>query len=133
MYLTKLKSGLYAPSYPADHDESSKVNPGEEVSAKRARNVEFHRKSFALLKLGFDNQDTYDDFSIYRQVVTIKAGFVKWAKGKDGVNYPFAESLSFESMSAEKFEQWYNAVLTIIAKQTSTEKKDIENELLSFM
>lgn len=121
------------PSYPADYEEAQKVKDGEEVKATRARNVAFHRKGMALLKLAFDNQDKFTDFNIYRQVVTMKAGFVIWVDGKDGQKLPFAESLSFDSMGAKKFEEWYNAVLTVVCKEVGLTSEEIANELISFM
>lgn len=131
MFLTK-KGNAYFPSYPADHTESGRVKEGEEVKATRARNVKFHRKGMALLKLAFDNQDKITDFNIYRQIITMKAGFVVWVEGKDKKKTPFAESLSFDSMSAKKFEEWYNAVLTVISKEVKLTDKEIEAELISF-
>lgn len=121
------------PSYPADYEEAQKVKDGEEVKATRSRNVAFHRKGMALLKLAFDNQDKFADFNIYRQVITMKAGFVIWVEGKDGQKLPFAESLSFDSMGAKKFEEWYNAVLTVVCKEVGLTSEEIDNELISFM
>lgn len=132
MFLTK-KGGVFVPSYPADYEEASRVKDGEEVKATRARNVEFHRKGMALLKLAFDNQDKYDNFNIYRQIITMKAGFVIWVEDKQGKKQPFAESLSFDSMGAKKFEEWYNAVLTVICKEVGLTSEEISNELISFM
>lgn len=132
MFLTK-KGGVFVPSYPADYEEAQKVKDGEEIKATRARNILFHRKGMALLKLAFDNQDKFTDFNIYRQIITMKAGFVVWVEGKDGQKMPFAESLSFDSMGAKKFEEWYNAVLTVVCKEIGLTSEEIQTNLISFM
>jgi len=130
--LVKQNNGSYIPAYPADDHESKKVKVGTEVKATRARNVKYHRKGFALLNLGFENQDTYDNFEVYRQVITIKAGFVTWVKGKDEKEYPFPNSLSFDKMNAKQFEDWYAAILEIISKETKLSGAEIELELAGF-
>jgi len=129
MFLTKLPNGSYIPTYDADKKQSDKIKVGDEVTAKKARNPKFHRKGFALLKLGFDNQDKYDDFSIYRQVISMKAGFVKWVKGRDGADVPLPESIAFDSMTAERFEEWYEAIRHIIAKDAGITRGDIEKHI----
>jgi len=132
MFLTKTKSGAYLPTYPSDHEESSKIPVGGEVKATQARNVDFHRKGFALLNLGFQNQDKQENFDIYRQIITMKAGFVLWGKDKEGKPYPFPESLAFNSMSAKRFQEWYDATLNVISKESELNKADIESELSGF-
>lgn len=131
MFLTK-KGGIFVPTYPADYEESGKIKDGDEVRATRARNIKFHRKFFALLKLGFENQDKIEDFEIYRMIQVMKAGHVVFAKGTDGKDYPLPESLSFEKMGAQKFESVYNSVLTVIMKETKLTEGEIQNELISF-
>jgi len=133
MFLTKLNTGDYRPTYSSDLDESAKVKVGEEIRGTRARNVKHHRKCFALIKLGFDNQDKFTDISIYRMVLTIKAGFVVWVDGKDKKKYPLPESISFESMSQRRFDEFYSAILTVIMAETKLTDKEIEQELINFM
>lgn len=132
MYLTK-KGGLFVPSYPADHAEAQRVKDGEEVKATRARNPKHHRKGMALLNLAFQNQDKYDNFDIFRMVVTMKAGFVVWVDGKEGKKTPLPESLSFERMGQKRFEEWYSAVLTVVCKEVGLTSEEVANELISFM
>jgi hypothetical protein len=130
--LVKLIDGSYRPAYPSDETASSKVKVGAEVYATHRRNMDFHRKGFALLKLGFENQDKFDEFEIYRQIVTMKAGFVHFVIGKDGKEYPLPQSLSFEKMDAETFANWYSAIREVISKEAQIEGKDIDNELSNY-
>ena len=132
MHLIKTKSGTFSPMDSSDHDEASKIPPGEVVSAKRSRNYLFHKKAFALIKLGFENQDKYDSMEVYRKVITIRAGYFDEVVGKDEETYYLPKSLSFEAMSAEKFQQWYDSTLLIISGDMSTQPEVIQAELNSF-
>lgn len=131
MYLTKTDKG-YIPSSDSDLELSKKIKVGTEVYATKARNVQMHRKGFALLKLGYENQDNFDEFEIYRSVLTMKAGFVHWVKGTDGKEYPMPKSLSFDKMSQEEFEKWYVAVRNVISKSAKIKGADIDAELFNF-
>lgn len=132
MNLVKTKSGVFIPAYPSDHDAAKKIKEGEEVYATKARNPDFHRKVMSLFQLGFENQQEYDNFDIYRQSVTLKAGYVIYVRGKDNELHAFAESLSFASMSQDKFEKLFAAVLEVISKETKTSGKEIKENLASY-
>lgn len=132
MNLVKTKSGVFIPAYPSDHEAAAKVPIGAEVYATQQRNPLFHRKGFALLKLGFDSQDKFDNFEIYRQIVTMKAGFVHFVKGTDGAEHPLPHSLAFDKMSAESFEKWYVAIREVISREAKIDGADIDNNLESF-
>lgn len=132
MNLTKRRDGSYIPSYPKDWEYSKKIKVGEELSAYKDRNPEFHRKVMALFQLGFENQDVYDSFDIYRYVTTMKAGFVVFVDGTDKKKHPLPESLSFASMKQERFEQVFKAVKEVIAKEIGITGDQAEAELASF-
>ena len=132
MILIKQEDGRYSPAYNSDRTASDKIKVGTEVYATKARNPDFHRKGMALLRLGFENQDKFDDFEIYRQVTTLRAGFFHWVEGKDGRPYPLPHSLSFEKMNAEEFEKWYSAVRTIISAEIGIKGTDIEKNIQNY-
>lgn len=131
MFLTK-RNGVGIPSYPRDKEEWDKVREGAEVKVTLARNPYFHRKFFALLNLGFENQETYSDFEIYRMVMIMKAGFVVFVLGKDGKEHPLPKSISFEKMDETEFEKLFKAVREIISKEIGVEGSRIESELAGF-
>lgn len=132
MYLVKLKSGHYAPYDTSDHEASVKIAVGSVVKATQSRNYQFHKKAFALLAIGYENQDKYDTEEVYRKVLTIRAGYFDEVPGKDGQTYYFPKSLSFDKMSAEVFEKWYTATLDLIAKDMETAPDTIMAEIESF-
>ncbi len=132
MYLTKLKSGNYAPSDDKSYEDSKKIPVGSEIKGVKARNVKFHRKAFALLNLAFNNQDKYEIFEVFRKVMIIRAGFYDEAPTKDGEVYYIPKSLSFENMSANDFEDWYEATLNIVSKDLETDTDTINAEIQGF-
>ena len=132
MYLVKLQSGNYSPYDTSDHDESGKVITGDVVKATKTRNYQFHKKAFALLNLGHQNQDKYELFEVYRKVITIRAGYYDEAPTKDGEVYYIPKSLSYENMGTDRFDKWFQDVLTIIASDLDTAPEKIKKELVNF-
>jgi len=96
------------------------------------RNYKFHKKFFALLNLGFANQDKIKDYTEYRIIKTMQAGFFKIIVTEKGKVY-YPESISFSNMDELEFEQVYKTVLDIICTETKLTSGEIENELISFM
>lgn len=116
----------------ADVEQHRKVKVGDVVTASPARNWKFHKKAFALLNIGYKNQEKYANFEIYRKVVTIKAGYFEWVEGKDGTPHPMPESLSYKEMSAERFEKWYNDTLEVIGEDLKMAPAEVKAELAEF-
>lgn len=103
---------------------------------RHPRNAKFHRKFFALLKLGFDawepgrKRKTYrgkpvsKSFDAFREEVTILAGFYEQAFDLDGRMLLRAKSIKFGSMDDVEFGQLYEAVLDVLLKHVLTNYKD---------
>lgn len=132
MYLIKNKIGTFSPVDNTDYEENKKIAPGTVVKVSPARNWQFQKKAFALLKLGFSNQDKYTKFEIYRKVITCRAGYYDDVEIVEGEVIPQAHSLSYESMSAEVFEKWYNDTLDVISTDMQTAPERIKQELEGF-
>lgn len=128
MYLVKTKSGVFVPYDDADHEKAKKIAAGTVVKAGKPRNYQFHKKAFALMMAGFSNQEKYPSFEIFRKVMTILAGYYDEVESKRGVEY-IPRSLSYENMNAEEFEEWYNAVLPVIANHIGVTVEELLNEL----
>ncbi len=132
MFLTKTKQGYFIPSDDSTSEWCKKLPIGEEVKISKPRNSLFHRKAFALLNLGFENQDKYQTLEIYRKILTIRAGYYDEVPNKNGEPYYIPKSLSYESMSAENFDKWYNDTLNLISSDMKTLPETITQELNSF-
>ena len=153
LVLVKTTGGALAPADEEARAQVEKLKIGQGVRAiiKRARNVRFHRKAFALFKLAFDMWDpdtplTYKgeavskDFDRFRKDMTILAGFYKAVYNARGEVRLEAESLSFSSMGEERFEKVFKSVLTVVWNRvlrkagydTEAEVERVINELMRF-
>lgn len=132
MFLIKNKDFTYSPVDDSDRNESNKVAVGTVVAAKAPRNYKFHKKAFALLNMGFENQEKFASFEIYRKVQTILAGFYDEVTQPDGKVMFLPHSLSFESMSAETFNKWYIATLDVLAAQMEVQSETIKAQIDKF-
>lgn len=153
MVLVKTPNGALAP---ADEDarallDKLKAGQGVRATIRRARNVRFHRKAFALFKLAFDVWEPVEpleykgvpvakDFDRFRKDITIMAGFYKAVYNARGELRLEADSLSFASMDEDRFEQVFRAVLTVVWNRVMRHAgyespEDVErvvNELMRF-
>lgn len=125
--LVKTPAGALAP---VDSDareliERLKAGQGVRATIRRARNVRFHRKAMALFRLAFDVWEPMTpleykglpvakDFERFRKDMVILAGFYKPVYNARGELRLEAESLSFSSMGADRFEQVFRAVLNVV-------------------
>lgn len=125
-------SGL-VPLYPHDFDEKRKLRMGQdyEVEVKNPRNIGFHRKFFALVNVGYENTQMEMPFESYRKYLIMKAGYFKTYTTPRGVFYD-AESISFSSMSQDRFEELYSRVMDVIIQDVGSTSEEIESQIISF-
>ena len=127
-----------------------KVGTPVRVKVARARSLAFHRKAFALFKLAFDTWDPAPgeyrgqpitkNFDRFRKDVTIMAGFYEPVFDAAGRARLVAESLSFSTMTEDRFQQVYRAVLGVVwnrilkgaGYRTEAEVERVVEELLRF-
>ena len=130
------KHGL-VPLYDEDYEEKKKLKIGEVYycEVKLPRNYEFLKKFMALVKIGWENTKEFQGdipFDIYRKWATIKAGFCDLYHTSKGVMVE-AKSIAFSNMTEEEFQKVYDSVLMVIISDIGCSKKDIEQQLESFM
>ena len=151
--LVKTPGGALAPvdAEAREMVDKLKLGQGIQASVRRARNVRFHRKGMALFRLAYDVWEPLTpleykglpvakDFERFRKDMTILAGFYKAVYNARGEVRLEAESLRFSSMTEERFEQVFNAVLNVVwsrvlkaAGYASTEDvEEVIEELLRF-
>ena len=105
--------------------ESLKAGTGAALDFKRARNVGFHRKLFALLNLAFavwqpnddlriDGVSVRKDFESFRKMVLILAGHADASYGLDGAVHFEARSISFGRCNELEFTTVYKSVLDVV-------------------
>ena len=134
LFLTKRTDGLFSPSYNSDYEAAKKIKPGDTVKAqiKKPRNVEFHRKFFALLNMAFENQDDFNNFDEFRAFMVMKAGYYKRVVTKTGEFY-LPASISFGNMDQIEFEELYGKMLDAVGHFLDITREDIMQNLVDFM
>jgi len=107
-----------------------------EISARQPRNARFHRKFFALLKLGYDawqpprrrmkyrGRPVAKSFEAFREEVTILAGFYEQTFDLAGRLQLRARSISFARMGEDEFERLYSAVIDVLLARVLTTYRD---------
>jgi hypothetical protein len=134
---------------PADEDEAERMTSfknGEmyQVEIKRSRNPHFHRKMFSFFSFCFKywcaDNSKYELMTNeaqkkeHRNNLTIIAGYYDTVVDVRGETHYRAQSLSYENMDQEEFEQccsaMINAALRTIFKNVTD--KNILNELYSY-
>ena len=151
-FFTKTLSGALAP---ADSETAAflariRLGQGLRAEVKRARNILFHRRMFALLNFAFDlwdcpaleyqGQPVAKNFDRFRKDITVLAGFYEAVTNLRCEVRLEAKSLAFHNMGEEEFERVYKAVLGVVWDRIlrskgyeSPEKVDaIVQELLRF-
>ncbi len=124
-------------------DKLNKFKTGEvyEVEIKLTRNPQFHRKVFAFFQFCFshwkgDNefQNESKQFDVFRQNLTVLAGFYESFYNIKGEARVEAKSLSYGSMGQAEFEECYSALINAAIKHIFAGSNDeiLYNRLLGF-
>lgn len=120
--LLNTPSGL-KPLYDEDYDQKKKLKIGEIYKAKIAiaRNINFHRKYFALINCAwaYQNERTTKHFKnnveCFRKTVEISAGHCDTVYNlslKSWVDIP--KSIAFDKLKQEEFEDLYERVKDVL-------------------
>lgn len=135
IYIVKQLNNTFKVAYDSDYERLKKIKVGEvyECEIKQPRNLKFHKKYFALVKMLFDNQERYNDMEELRRDLTIEAGFYNERANFHGEIIREAKSISFAKMSQSDFDDLYNKTIDVICQYFNFEKQDILDNLESFM
>lgn len=134
VFVKKTKKYGYA-LFPTDAESLKYIKrmPNEtvfRVVITQARNYQFHKKLFALLKIGFDNSKlnikTEDG---YREYILIKSGHFFTNTFPDYVQFK-AKSISYEKLSQNKFNDLYPTVRSEVAKDVGITSEEMEIKVL---
>ena len=138
MRLVKTSMGL-SPHTDEDAIELRQVGIGDILQAKALdqRNVQDHRKFFALIRIVYDNMPeqfdshfpTQDDL---RHELIKRAGFYKEYIDLKGNKQYRAESISFDSMGQKRFDELYSKVLDVVVQWFLFDRDVLEGEIMQF-
>jgi len=132
--LNKQLDNSFKSAYDSDYDYIKKLKVGEIYffEVKRERNIKFHRKFFALIRMVYQNQEHYDFEEELRKDLLISAGIYTTRISIWGEETKHAKSISFADMSQDDFDEMYEAVLNEIVKHFNFGKEDIINNIKQY-
>ena len=110
-----------------------RIGRGEEVMVKitKPRNVRFHRKFMALVKIVFDNQEYYKSADHLRKALTIEAGYFDEWVDHNGQIQRMPKSISFGAMDETEFSVYYDRFLQAVEDIFGILKADLDGEVES--
>jgi len=132
------------PLYASDVDDRHKLAIGHKYwcEIKRARNYEFHKKFFALIKLAYDNlpeglERRYPSPKTLRDDLLIRCGYTERVNSRQGM-VDVAASIAFDKMGQDEFERLYADVWREIDRSfvtigDNTESEAVKEELIRFL
>jgi hypothetical protein len=131
LHVIKTQTGL-KPAYDSDYEIYSKIPLNEvfEIEYRKPRNLLFHRKYFALMKLAFENQSDYRNLNDLRRDISIVAGYYDEVVNKvTGEVYKMPKSISFSQMDEIEFSELYERTKDVICKWLGVNDESIEEEI----
>lgn len=90
------------------------------------RNLQWHRRFFALMKVLFDNQERFANQEMMRKAILIELGFCDPQKLLDGTYIIVARSMSFNKMTQAEFESLWERCCDLIRREFLPEVTDEE-------
>ena len=127
------EDGLH-PLYNSDVEKFSKLKLRTQYKfvVTKPRNLQFHKKAFALFNMTFENQEIFNNLDDMRAYLTIKSGFYnRIPTGKGEMILP--KSISFTSMDETEFEDYYNKLIDAVIVFLDISKEDIMQNIADFM
>lgn len=132
------------PLYDADFDEKKKLRVGVVYRAtiRQPRNIDFHRKYFALINCAWEYQPEQvqaffkNNVELFRKTLQMSAGFCERVfsiERNEWVDIP--TSISFSKMDNLTFEELYSKVFDVILQVflKHISREEFESNLINFM
>lgn len=116
-----------------------KIGEGElvKVTWSRPRNIQFHRKLFAMLSTILVNQEHYKSIDDLLDVCKLRIGHVRVVETAQGIE-KFPASISFASMDETEFSAFYDKAVdwmlseVIPGLQRQHLDAEVEDQLIGF-
>lgn len=134
VFFVKQLNNTFKAANNSDYEKLLKLKVGEEYQCdiKQPRNLKFHRKFFALIKMVYENQERYSNSDRLRKDLIIEAGFYDEWTDLQGVVQREAKSISFGSMKEDEFQDLYSRVIDVIVQYFHFEKQLIIDNVEQF-
>jgi len=135
LLVVKTINGLLKPAFDEDKEKFSQFPKDGyfEIKYTKKRNVKFHRKFFALLKIAYENQSDYRLMEDLRRDLIITSGhYEEVVNAITREVYKIAKSISFHNMDETEFSLIYEDVKNVIIRWLGVSDEDLETELLQY-
>ena len=122
----------FIPVFDDDVTALAKVPIGNDilVEYKPKRNVQFHKKYYALLNAVLPNQQFYKTVDNLHEAVKFRAGYFDTLITHKGEKFLKAKSISFSTMDEVEFEMFYQRALDVCVELTDD---DAVTRIIGFM
>jgi len=128
------------PYYQSDMEEFGKLknNVVYMTEFKQPRNIKHHKLAFALAKCVIANLPETSAWQGKEPYALIKAielqlGYVETIIKLSGEVLLIPESISFENWDQERFAEFYNKAILILANMINVTADELENNSIEFM
>ena len=138
----KQPGGVLIPASDLESEKLTKFKSGETyvIDIKLSRNPAFHRKVFAFFNFCFEHWESENEylceqgqFDVFRNHMTVLAGYHNEFFGIDGSVRIESKSLSYGSMNQEEFEKCYNSLIQVaMQKIFKGDDEEIYDKLAGF-
>lgn len=129
--------GALRPADDASEELMNSLPLGQPIKVKisRPRNLQQHRKFYALLQIVFQNQSIYPTIEALLAVIKITLGHCDIVKLPDGQMVPVVKSISFASMPQDDFNRFYSATIDLVLQHflAGIEKTELEREIFQLI
>ena len=119
----------FFPYHKSDREKADKIPCGEIriCNIKKSRNLMHHNKFMAILRLVVDNSEEWDSSEQLLYWIKAKLALGTFKEARDKLIF-VPDSISFESMDQEKFqEEIYKPALPILANELKVDVADLES------
>ena len=140
--MVKNAGGLLMPVNDMEADKLTKFKTGEqyEIDIKLSRNPAFHRKVFAFFNFCFAHwkgenefQCESKQFDVFREHLTVLAGYYDSYHSISGSVRVEAKSLAYSNMKQDEFEKCYTALVNAAMRNIFKDAdENIYNQLVGF-
>ncbi len=111
------------------------INEVVMVEMKRPRNLQWHKKTFALFNLLYQNQTRYPTMDDLRSALLVHVGFCTEIKMRDDRTVYVPKSLAFSKLDQEGFEQLWDSLVKMACEKIipHLSEEDLRREIEEFV
>lgn len=102
---------------------------------RQPRNLQHHRKFFALLNLVYENQERYPSVEQLLSAMKVALGHCDMLTLKDGKQVYIPKSIAFHKMDQLEFDKFWDRVVKLVCEKIlpGMQREDLEREILELV